>query len=43
MEPIGIAVGGNMVLDYYKELDVYPAHSTLATINKISRETGGLV
>jgi sugar/nucleoside kinase (ribokinase family) len=39
----GIALAGNMILDYYKEIDVYPAHSTLASIRKVSRETGGLV
>lgn len=43
MDRTGIALGGNMILDYYKEIDSYPAHSTLATIRKISRETGGLV
>ena len=43
MDRTGIALGGNMILDYYKEIDTYPAHSTLATIRKISRETGGLV
>lgn len=43
MNRTGIALGGNMILDYYKEIDSYPAHSTLATIRKISRETGGLV
>ncbi len=39
----GIALAGNIILDYYKEIDIYPAHSTLATIRKVSRETGGLV
>jgi len=43
MERTGIALAGNLILDYYKEIDVYPAHSTLATIRQISRETGGLV
>lgn len=39
----GIALAGNLILDYYKEIDLYPEHSTLATIRKVSRETGGLV
>ncbi len=39
----GIALAGSLILDYYKEIDIYPEHSTLATIQKVSRETGGLV
>ena len=42
-ERSGIALAGNLILDYYKEIDSYPSHSTLATILKVSRETGGLV
>lgn len=39
----GIALAGNLILDNYKEIDAYPAHSTLATIRTVNHETGGLV
>jgi sugar/nucleoside kinase (ribokinase family) len=39
----GIAVAGNLIIDYYKEIDVYPEHSTLTTINQVRSATGGAV
>ncbi|MDD2534350.1 MAG: carbohydrate kinase family protein [Eubacteriales bacterium] len=42
LERTGIALGGNLILDYYKEIDSYPTHSTLSTIRRINREPGGL-
>jgi len=39
----GIALSGNLIVDFYKEIDIYPDHSTLTTIRNINRETGGLV
>lgn len=37
----GIAVAGNIILDYYKEIDTYPAHSTLTNIRRIKKVPGG--
>ncbi len=42
MDRIGIALGGNIIVDHYKEIDTYPVHSTLTTIQKVHQETGGL-
>ena len=37
----GIAVAGNAILDFYKDIDAYPEHSTLTTIRHIGTEPGG--
>ena len=39
----GIIVAGNMIVDFLKEIDVYPEHSKLTTIRGISRSCGGLL
>ena len=39
----GIIVAGNMIVDFLKEIDVYPEHSKLTTIRSISRSCGGLL
>ena len=38
----GIIVAGNLLVDALKEIDVYPEHSHLTSIRKMSRATGGL-
>lgn len=42
MDRTGIALGGNIILDNYKEIETYPSHSTLTTIQNVHQETGGL-
>ena len=37
----GIAVAGNIIMDYYKEIDIYPRSSTLTTIKSVKSATGG--
>lgn len=39
----GIAFAGNMIVDYIKHVETYPAQHTLTTITKMSRSSGGLV
>jgi len=39
----GIAVGGNLVVDYLKVVDSYPKEGNLATISSISKSVGGAV
>ncbi|MDR3644712.1 MAG: hypothetical protein P4M02_06525 [Clostridia bacterium] len=43
MNQNGIAVAGNLLIDYHKEIDVYPAASTLTTIRRVSASPGGAV
>lgn len=38
----GICVAGNIIVDFYKEVDGYPERSTLSSIRQITKETGGL-
>lgn len=42
MDRTGIALGGNLILDHYKEIDAYPSPSTLTSIRAIHSEPGGL-
>ncbi len=37
----GIAVAGNAIIDYYKEIEAYPQHSSLTTIRQIKKDLGG--
>lgn len=39
----GITVAGNMIVDNYNVVDVYPEHSTLTTIRQTSSLPGGMV
>ena len=39
----GIALAGNLILDHYKEIACYPAHSTLTTILGMRDSSGGAV
>ena len=39
----GIILAGNMLVDALKDIDVYPAHSNLTTIRRVSKAIGGLV
>jgi sugar/nucleoside kinase (ribokinase family) len=39
----GIAVGGNLIIDYHKEIDTYPCPSTLTTIRRVTSTLGGAV
>lgn len=39
----GIILGGNILVDALKDIDIYPAHSNLTTIRRVSRALGGLV
>lgn len=39
----GIILGGNIIVDELKDIDVYPAHSNLTTIRAKSKACGGLV
>lgn len=39
----GIAVAGNLIMDYYKQIDVYPEHSNLTTIHSVQTAIGGAV
>lgn len=39
----GIAVVGNMILDYYKVVDSYPSPSALTTVRSMSSAPGGLL
>lgn len=38
----GMIIAGNLLVDALKEIDVYPEHSRLTSIRKVSRATGGL-
>lgn len=38
-----IIVGGNLIVDFCKDIDVYPEHSKLTTIRNINRSLGGLL
>jgi len=38
----GIAIAGNMIVDYIKYVETYPSQHTLTTITKNDRSTGGL-
>jgi sugar/nucleoside kinase (ribokinase family) len=39
----GIAAAGNILVDYVKTIDVYPAQSNLCNIKSVSKSVGGLV
>lgn len=39
----GIAVAGNIIIDYHKEIDTYPCPSTLTTIRRVTSTPGGSV
>ncbi|MGI6580151.1 MAG: carbohydrate kinase family protein [Saccharofermentanales bacterium] len=39
----GITVAGNMLVDHNREVDVYPQHSSLVSINKTYNTIGGAV
>lgn len=39
----GIAIAGNMIVDYIKYIDNYPAPQTLTTIQDMAQSAGGLV
>lgn len=43
MKRRGIAMAGNLIVDHYKELDVYPEASNLAPIRGMRRAIGGAV
>ena len=38
----GIAIAGNLIVDYIKYIEKYPAEQTLTTITGVERSTGGL-
>lgn len=39
----GIILAGNMLVDALKDIDVYPEHSKLTSIRRVSRALGGLL
>lgn len=41
MDRKGIAVAGNIIIDYHKEIDTYPCPSTLTTIRRVTSTPGG--
>ncbi|MDR3644219.1 MAG: carbohydrate kinase family protein [Clostridia bacterium] len=43
MNSKGIAVSGNVLIDYHKEIDTYPCASSLTTIRRVTSTPGGAV
>ncbi len=43
MNKKGIALAGNIIIDYHKEIDTYPCHSSLTTIRRVTSTPGGSV
>lgn len=39
----GIILAGNMIVDALKDIDIYPEHSNLTTIRRVTKALGGLL